>query len=184
MKDAHVDYSKILRVIGQALASLQPEAYDIVCYRSCYLIRGLIKEPKDRERKIRALPSFLRLWNRTEQTTASALPNLRSQMNVELLYTLADLKCLDQEGKARRRDPNGMPEPYGLPTVLRGVGTYLNRKNDARLLLASGQDDAVGLLYETSTGARKVEEYPVSTLYDLWVKTYLKRKQQLQVAVA
>jgi hypothetical protein len=53
----------------------------------------------------------------------------------------------------------------------------LDRKPDARLLFASNRDQEIVILYETKGGIRNLEEYPISTIYDFWVKEYVKRKK-------
>ena len=50
-----MNYSKILRVIGQRLEPLRPETYEVVCYGDCYLVRCRVKEDsqgkKEEEKK-------------------------------------------------------------------------------------------------------------------------------------
>jgi hypothetical protein len=53
----------------------------------------------------------------------------------------------------------------------------LDRKPDARLLFASNRDQEIVILYETKGGIRNLEEYPISTIYEFWVKEYVKRKK-------
>jgi hypothetical protein len=46
-----------------------------------------------------------------------------------------------------------------------------------RLLFASKRDQEIVILYETKGGIRNLEEYPISTIYEFWVKEYVKRKK-------
>mgnify|MGYP003693890899 CR=1 FL=1 len=39
-----MNYSRILRVIGQKLEPLRPETYEVVSYGNCYLVRCRVKE--------------------------------------------------------------------------------------------------------------------------------------------
>ena len=98
-------------------------------------------------------------------------------MNVEFLYSLEELSRQDEERKEPRRDPNAMPDPYSFSNTLRSVGEFLDRKADVKLLFASNRGQEIVILYETQGGVRNLEEYPISTLYDLSVKTYVKRKR-------
>ncbi len=98
-------------------------------------------------------------------------------MHVEFLYSMEELNCQDEERKEPRRDLNAMPDPYSLSNTLRAVGEFLDRKPDVKLLFASNQGQEVVILYETKGGIRNLEEYPISTLYDLSVKKYVKRKK-------
>ncbi len=64
-----MNYSRILRVIGQTLEPLRPETYEVVCYGNCYLVRCRVKENKEKgeEKKARGLSAFLRLWREREK---------------------------------------------------------------------------------------------------------------------
>jgi len=176
-----MNYSRILRVIGQKLEPLRPETYEVVCYGNCYLVRCRVKEDsqgkKEEEKKVRGLAAFLRLWREPENPTTRENPNEGTSMNVEFLYSLEELSRQDEERKEPRRDPNAMPDPYSFSNTLRSVGEFLDRKADVKLLFASNRGQEIVILYETQGGVRNLEEYPISTLYDLSVKTYVKRKR-------
>src|SRR6266540_1965030 len=149
-----MNYSAIFRVIGQALEPLRPETYEVVCYADCYLVRCRVKEDrqakKEEEKKVRGLAAFLRLWREPKDPSLGDKPVEGAFMNVEFLYSVEELKRQDEERKGPRRDPHAMPEPYSHSNTLRAVGEFLDRK---------------------------LEEYPISTLYDFSVKRYVKRKK-------
>jgi hypothetical protein len=176
-----MSYSKILRVVGQKLEPLRPETYEVVCYGNCYLVRCRVKEDsqgkKEEEKKVRGLAAFLRLWREPENLTVRENPNEGTSMNVEFLYSLEELNHEDEEQKEPRRDANAMPDPYSLSNTLRSVGEFLDRKPDIKLLFASNRGQEVVILYETTGGVRHLEEYPISTIYEFWVKEYVKRKK-------
>ena len=98
-------------------------------------------------------------------------------MNVEFLYSLDELSRQDEELKEPRRDANSTPDPYCLSNTLRTVGAFLDRKPEAKLLFASNRGQEVVILYETTGGVRHLEEYPISAIYEFWVKGYVKRKK-------
>src|SRR6516165_10545715 len=172
-----MNYSRILRVVGQKLEPLRPETYEVVCYGNCYLVRCRVKEEsqskKEEEKKVRGLAAFLRLWREPENLTTRKNPNEGTSMNVEFLYSLEELSRQDEERKEPRRDPNAMPDPYSFSNTLRSVGEFLDRKADVKLVFASNRGQEIVILYETQGGVRNLEEYPISTLYDLSVKTYV-----------
>ncbi len=179
-----MNYSTILRVIGQVLEPLRPEAYEVVCYGDSYLLRCRVKEDaankKEEEKKIRRLPAFLRLWREEEKPPRQETPDQKTFMNVEFLYYLEDLNRLSEDRKAARPDPDAMPDPYSLSYTLGAVGELLDRKPNARLLFASnrGQEgQEIVTLYETGRGIRTLEQHPISGLYDLWVSRYVKKKR-------
>ena len=82
-----MNYSRILRVIGQRLDPLRPETYEVVCYGNCYLVRCRVKEygkgKKEEEKKVRGLAAFLRLWREPENPGIGEKPDLGTSMNVE-----------------------------------------------------------------------------------------------------
>jgi hypothetical protein len=176
-----MNYSRILRVVGQRLEPLRPETYEVVCYGNCYLVRCRVKEDsqgnKQEEKKIRGLAAFLRLWREPKNPGIGENLNKGTSMNVEFLYSLEELNHEDEERKEPRRDPNAMPDSYSLSNTLRAVGEFLDRKPDVKLLFASNRGQEVVVLYETKGGIRNLEEYPISTLYDLSVKKYVQRKK-------
>jgi hypothetical protein len=176
-----MNYSKILRVVGQKLEPLRPETYEVVCYGDCYLVRCRVKEDsqskKEEEKKVRGLAAFLRLWREPENPRIDEQPHEGTSMNVEFLYSLEELSHEDEEGKEPRHDANAMPDPYSLSNTLRAVGAFLDRKPDAKLLFASNRGQEVVILYETKHGVRNLEEYPISALYEFQVKEYIKRKK-------
>jgi hypothetical protein len=176
-----MNYSRILRVIGQTLESLRPETYEVVCYGNCYLVRCRVKEnnqdKKAEEKKVRGLGAFLRLWREPENPGIRETPNAGTSMNVEFLYSLEELNRYDEERKEPRRDPNAMPDPYSLSNTLGTIGEFLDRKSDAKLLFASSHGQEVVILYETRDGARNLEQYPISTIYEYWIKRYVHSKE-------
>ena len=168
-----MNYSRILRVIGQTLEPLRPDTYEVVCYGDCYLVRCHVKE----EEKVKGLASFLRLWREPENPNIRKNRKEAASTHAEFLYSVEDLNRQDEEHKEPRRDPNAMPDPYSLSNTLRAVGEFLDRKPDAKLLFVSNHGQDVVILYETKGGVRNLEEYPISTLYDLSVKKYVTRKR-------
>jgi hypothetical protein len=176
-----MNYSRILRVVGQKLEPLRPETYEVVCYGNCYLVRCRVKGDsqgnKTEEKKVRGLGAFLRLWREPENPSSGEKPNQGSSMNVEFLYSLEELNCQDEELREPRRDSNQMPDPYSLSNTLRAVGAFLDRKPGIKLLFAANRGQEVAILYETREGARNLEEYPISALYEFQVKEYIKRKK-------
>jgi len=176
-----MNYSTILRVIGQNLAPLRPETYEVVCYGNSYLVRCRVKEDaqgkKEKEKQVRGLASFLRLWREPESRAIRENANAETFMNVEFSYSLEELNRQDEEHKQPRRDLNAMPDPYSISNTLRAVGEFLDRKTDAKLLFATKHGQEMVILYETKHGDRNLEAFPISTLYDYVVKQYVKRKK-------
>jgi hypothetical protein len=176
-----MNYSRILRVIGQTLEPLRPETYEVVCCGNCYLVRCRVKEKsqgkKEEEKKVRGLAAFLRLWREQETPRIRDNPDEQTSMNVEFLYSLDELSRQDKERKEPRSDADAISDPYSLSSTLRVVGEFLDRKRDAKLLFASNHGQEVVVLYETKPGVRNLEQYPISMLYEFWVKQYVRRRK-------
>ena len=176
-----MNYSTILRVVGQRLEPLRPETYEVVCYGNCYLVRCRVKEDsqdkKAEEKKVRGLGAFLRLWREPENPSVAEKPTESTSMNLEFLYSLEDLGGEDEERKEPERDPNAVRDPYSLSNTLGAVGEFLDRKPDAKLLFACSHGQDIVILHETRDGARHLEEYPISTIYEFWIKRYIHSKK-------
>jgi hypothetical protein len=141
-------------------------------------VKGDSQGNKTEEKKVRGLGAFLRLWREPEKNPSSGeKPNESSSMNVEFLYSSEELNCQDEELQEPRHDANQMPDPYSLSNTLRAVGAFLDRKPGIKLLFAANRGQEVAILYETREGARNLEEYPISALYEFQVKEYIKRKK-------
>ncbi len=98
-------------------------------------------------------------------------------MNVEFLYSVEELNRLDEERKKPRSDAETVSDPYSFSNTLRVLGEFLDRKRDAKLLFACDHGQDIVILYETKPGFRSLEQYPISTLYEYWVKQYVRRKK-------
>ncbi len=170
--DPAVDYSQALRAIGQVLEPSKPRSFDIVCYGDSYLVRYLSEKKKNN------LFTLLEKWK--EHNLAAAAPS-KPFMNVEALYSLQDLQIIDDQGKAKRRDSRGMPDPFSLSTLLRAIGDFVNHKG--RLIFASSRECRFVVLYETPQGLRQVDEYETSSFYDIWVSMYLRRSQRVSTGL-
>jgi len=98
-------------------------------------------------------------------------------MNVEFLYSLEELNCQDEQRKEPKRDPDAIPDPYSLSNTLDAVGEFLDRKLDAKLLFACSHGQEIVILFETKDGARNLEQYPISTIYEFQIKRYVHSKK-------
>lgn len=148
---------------------------------NCYLVRCRVKEDsqgkKEEEKKVRGLAAFLRLWREPVNPSIDAKPSEGTSMNVEFLYSLEELDGKDEERNQPQRDPSAMPDPYSLSNTLGAVGEFLDRKPDAKLLFACSHGQEIVILYETKGGARNLEQYPISTIYEFWIKRYVHSKK-------
>jgi len=176
-------YGQDLRAIGQDLEAQHIKAqFYVECRDDEYLVWA--KAP---EAKASRWQSVLKRMHRLRQPQAE--PQLPQQDDAQtkdseawyipgsnwLRYQPEDLERLEREGEAKRQEPNGTPDPYRLPQLLRTLGNYMVRRN-VRFLTLSWSEEVVGLVYETAEGQRRVESLTLGSIYDLWVHMYLKRR--------
>ena len=75
------------------------------------------------------------------------------------------------------RPEAGTSTIYYLAALLRAVGAFVDQKQ-GRLtsVKMTGQD--ITIEYESALKQNLTEKFTVATLYDYWVKMYLKRRQR------
>lgn len=165
-------YAQAFRVIGQALVPVQPSSFNIARHHDDYLT-SYVAKPKEKTR-----PGLLKCLSifKKDELRIGDLCDRDDQK--ELLHTPEEIWVLDEIGRAQRRDPKGVPDPFSLANILRAVGWYLDNQRHCRFIFTTYHDARFDIVYETAQGLRRMEEYPIAVLYDLWVKQYLKKKPQ------
>jgi hypothetical protein len=79
------------------------------------------------------------------------------------------------EARSRRKESGGRPEAHTLSQILRAVGAFVDQKQGRLIgVQMAGQD--VTIEYESALRQKLTEKFTVATLYDYWVKMYLKRR--------
>ena len=82
---------------------------------------------------------------------------------------------LEHEGRRRRQRAEGMPEAHRPSQVLRALGQYLDNLGARPKRITKGIEEIV-MVYETSVGRKVTESRTLSSVYDLWVRMYLRRR--------
>src|SRR3990170_6002097 len=90
-------------------------------------------------------------------------------------WTPDAVERLEHEGRRRRQRAEGMPEAHRPSQVLRALGQYLDNLGARPKRITKGTDEIV-MVYETSAGSRVTESRTLSSVYDLWVRMYLRRR--------
>lgn len=152
--NSNTEYAKPLRAIGQDLEKLHVQKFEMESDGNDYIVRSMVEA--DQVNHDAATPSYKTL---------------------ELRYTPEDLNRLEREGQAKRRDPNQMPNARSTSQVLRATGAYVNDRY-SRLLGVIWQNQSVRIMYETALGSQEVDEIKVSSMYDFWVRMYLRRDKR------
>jgi hypothetical protein len=172
-------YGQILRVIGQDLEVRHVKSqFHIECRNDEYRVWAKTSEAQQSQLR-RALERFHPPHQVEPQpqgdAPAEGLGGFDFSAFSRFQYQPEDLERLERDGQAKRREPGGMPDPYGLSQLLRALGNYVNLK-PARFLALSWTEEFVGLVYETAEGRRNVEYLRLPSIYDLWVHMYLRRR--------
>jgi hypothetical protein len=158
-----VNYSQSLRALGQCLERRGLTAFDVENKDDAYLVRD--RSAEEPETKDTADPN----------AAPGEAELIRSDAPFRLRYTQDEIAGLDLEGRARRRDPSGMPDAYSLSQLLRAVGAYVQHKH-GRLLALCWREQWAAIIYEAETG-REVEILKPSSIYDFWVRMYVMRSE-------
>lgn len=175
----NVGYAHPLRAIGQALELLNLESFDMEPEGDDFLVRGQVVRPGMEAAEQAAQENRVRhVWGLIAGGKARppeiTTPRATTVSQIDLRYTAKDLDRLEQAGRAKRRDPNGMADAASLSQFLRTIGAYLDQKN-VRLLHISRHGKSITVQYETTSGQKNEEVLGPPDLYDFWVRMYMKR---------
>jgi hypothetical protein len=95
---------------------------------------------------------------------------------VELRYTPEQLSHMDDEGRSKRGN-SGSPDAHSASQIVRAVGALVDQK-EARLMSVRKDQEKIDIEYETPLKGRVTEDFTVATLYEYWVRMYLKRSNR------
>ena len=171
---SRISYAKDLRVLGQVLERLAIESVDLKLDSGCYVVRGQVDENKRGNVSFRVIVRNLsRLWSPREESVPRVSKGVLAGR-----YSQQELQELDLQARANRRDPNKLPDPYGLSQKLRGVGFYLDSRSQSSLVGISIKDRWVTIRYETLWQDLQEAKEDIEYFYNYWVKMYLRRSSR------
>ena len=98
--------------------------------------------------------------------------------SVELRYTPEQLSHMDDEGRSKRGNL-GSPDAHSASQIIRAVGAFVDQKQ-ARLMSVRKDEEQIEIEYESPLKGRVTENFTVATLYEYWVRMYLKRSNRLE----
>ena len=107
-------------------------------------------------------------------------PNPPYTALIELRFSIEDIKILDREGQARRRQSNAEIRFDSLPELLRAVGEYIDNtrgylRRVSHSSFSSFDDPAVESEYETRAGDVRSEALAMSFVRKVGVNMYKRR---------
>jgi hypothetical protein len=172
----NAQYAQLLRPIGQMLEGLGVESFSLEVEGDDFVVRG--QRPHEAPPKTSDVRTFRVLWQRIRGKHPDAKPAAAPSSGVlELRYTAEDVEQMERAGREKRGTASGTPEAHALSQVLRATGDFVDQKQ-GRLIALKKEDQTLTIEYESALKRRMTEELAVATLYDHWVRMYLKRSQR------
>jgi hypothetical protein len=167
-------FSQLLRPVGQMLEPLQVESFSLQVEDTGVAV--FAEKPEAPQ----PTPSFsLKVsWQifRRKKTEPTQEPQ-PSSGTLEIHYTHEDIARTDSEGQTRRSGAAGSPEAHTLSQILRAVGAFVDQKQ-GRLLAVTKDGQDISIEYESVFKRATTEKFTVASLYDYWVKMYLRRRER------
>lgn len=154
-----MSYTQILRCLGQAVEQLQLGDFEIELDGADFVLRG------EAARSASGTKSPAGRSSQTERRT------------VDIKCTPEVIERLEREGRARREDPDGMPEPLSPSQVLRAIGDQLDiRQATPRLIRRQGP--IVSVTFDTPYESVLQDEHLVSNLFGVSMRMHLRRRNR------
>lgn len=163
-------YAKEFRALGQDLEAHKLLSVDLQMEDGFYVVRGIAR--------VSTGSLFARLLRVFIYNASSALGQPNSTSEIELRYSLKDIEQLESRGRAKRKEPHHIPDPYSLSQVLRGAGSYLDNRAGTTPVEITVKDQWMTLRYKTPMGRLECARQDVEYFYDYWVKMYLRRRDR------
>jgi hypothetical protein len=167
-----LNYAALLRPIGQMLESLRIESFAVRPDEDSFVVRDQTRNRVQLTPRERTFLAELH-WSHADSLDKSDARRLAAGV-FEWHVTRSDVERFEREGREKRRAEDQTPDTHAVSQMLRVIGSILDQKG-GRMAAVSKDEQVVTLEYELSGGRRIIEEYNVPTLYDFWVRMYMKR---------
>ena len=166
---ATASYAQHLRPLGQKLAALGIDSFTLRLEGDTYIVNGQ-KRSRPQQKSERSL------WQRFRGASnpSSAPPPFAAE---ELRFSLDELSGLDDQGLEQRSAGGGSAEAHSLSQILRAVGAFVEQKQ-GRLTGVTKDGLDITIEYESALQRNITDKFTVSSLYDFWVKMYLRRSER------
>jgi len=171
------NYAGLLRPVGQILESLRIDAFTLRVEDSGVSVRGQRPEPRNQPAPPQAI-SLRVVWQSLRGKKQEPVEEPQPSSGIlELNYTHEDLSRVDDEAKARRLGAGGRPEAHALSQLLRAVGGVVDQKQ-GRLISVTKEGVDFTIEFDSPLKQKMVEKFTSATLYDFWVRMYLRRSSR------
>ena len=164
-------YSQQLRALGQQLEALPIERIAVQLGDGAYRVTGTKRYQAPAEET-----SEKSLWQRLRGASkpAAAAPTIEP---VDLFFSHEQLARIDVDAQQKRSAAPGGSDAHSISQILRAVGALVDQKQ-GRFMSVTKEGQDIAIEYESMAKRNTVEKYTVSSLYDYWVKMYLRRKER------
>lgn len=167
-----LNYAALLRPIGQMLESLRIDSFAVRPDEDSFVIRDKTRNRVQLTPRERAFLTELH-WSHAGSLDKSDALRLAAGV-FEWHVTRSDVERFEREGREKRREADQTPDTHAVSQVLRVIGSILDQKG-GQMASLSKDEQVVTLEYELPGGRMADEEYNLPTLYDFWVRMYMKR---------
>jgi len=171
----NLSFAQLLRPVGQMLEPLNVESFSLRLQEGNVSVQAQKREEPRQPAPEISLRVTWQLFRRKKSESAPG-PQPSSGL-LELHYTQEDIARMETEAQSRRKAVGGRPEAHDLSQVLRAVGAFVDQKQ-GRLTSVKMAGQEITIEYESALKQNLTEKFTVATLYDYWVKMYLKRSQR------
>jgi hypothetical protein len=167
-------FSQLLRPVGQMLEPLQIESFSLKVEDGGVAIFADKRETPQPAQDVSLKVSWQIFRRKKAETAPEPQP---SSGSLEIHYSHDDIARMDSEGQGKRTGAPGSPEAHTLSQILRAVGAFVDQKQGRLLsVVKDGQD--ITIEYESALKRALTEKFTVASLYDYWVKMYLRRRER------
>lgn len=170
---ADLSFSQVLRPVGQMLEPLQVESFALKVEDSGVAVYAQQQQAR-RAQEVSLKVSWQIFRRKKPEAAQEPQP---SSGTLELHYTHEDIARMDSEGQKKRTGAPGSPEAHALSQILRAVGAFVDQKQ-GRLLAVTKDGLDISIEYESALKRPLTEKFTVASLYDYWVKMYLRRRER------
>jgi hypothetical protein len=171
---ADFNFSHLLRPVGQMLEPLQIESFSLKVEDRGVAVYAEKHETPQPAPNVSLKVSW-QIFRRKKAEPAQVPPP--SSGTLEIHYTHEDIARMDDEGQGKRTGAPGSPEANTLSQILRAVGAFVDQKQ-GRLLAVTKDGQEISIEYESALKRALTEKFTVASLYDYWVKMYLRRRER------
>jgi hypothetical protein len=169
------NFSQLLRPVGQMLEPLSLESFSLTVEDGNVSVRAHKCEEQGALAQDLPLRVSWQMFRRKKPGPVSEPQP--SSGRLEVHYTREDIERADTEGQARRKTSGATPEAHALSQVLRAVGGYVDQKGGWLVAVTKVNQD-ITIEYDSALRKKMTEQFTVASLYDYWVKMYMRRKHR------